>query len=141
MKNLKKIIAMGLTAALCAVSLAGCGGTQNGGTDGATDTNAKDTYKIGVLQYADHPSLDNCREGFKQGLDSEGIKYDITESSAKGDDSTNTQIAQQFVSQGMDLVCGIATPVIPSIACVSLSASFAATGSETALKITGIFAS
>ena len=69
MKNLKKIIAMGLTAALCAVSLAGCGGTQNGGTDGATDTNAKDTYKIGVLQYADHPSLDNCREGFKQGLD------------------------------------------------------------------------
>ena len=55
MKNLKKIIAMGLTAALCAVSLAGCGGTQNGGTDGATDANAKDTYKIGVLQYADHP--------------------------------------------------------------------------------------
>ena len=87
MKNLKKIIAMGLTAALCAVSLVGCGGTQNGGTDGATDTNAKDTYKIGVLQYADHPSLDNCREGFKQGLDSEGIKYDITESSAKGDDT------------------------------------------------------
>ena len=83
--------------------MAGCGGTQNGGTDGATDTNAKDTYKIGVLQYADHPSLDNCREGFKQGLDSEGIKYDITESSAKGDDSTNTQIAQQFVSQGMTL--------------------------------------
>ena len=108
-ENLKKIIAMGLTAALCAVSLAGCGGTQNGGTDGATDTNAKDTYKIGVLQYADHPSLDNCREGFKQGLDSEGIKYDITESSAKGDDSTNTQIAQQFVSYS-GLVCGIATP-------------------------------
>ena len=45
MKNLKKIIAMGLTAALCAVSLAGCGGTQNGGTDGATDANAKDTYQ------------------------------------------------------------------------------------------------
>ena len=89
MKNLKKIIVMGLTAALCAVSLAGCGGAQNGGTDGATDTNAKDTYKIGVLQYADHPSLDNCREGFKQGLDSEGIKYDITESSAKGDEYTN----------------------------------------------------
>ena len=110
MKNLKKIIAMGLTAALCAVSLAGCGGSKIGGADGETDVNVADTYKIGVLQYADHPSLDNCREGFKQGLDSEGIKYDITESSAKGDDSTNTQIAQQFVSQGMDLVCGIATP-------------------------------
>ena len=101
MKNLKKIIAMGLTAALCAVSLVGCGGSQIGGADGETDVNISDTYKIGVLQYADHPSLDNCREGFKQGLDSEGIKYDITESSAKGDDSTNTQIAQQFVSQGI----------------------------------------
>ena len=74
------------------------------------------------LQYADHPSLDNCREGFKQGLDSEGIKYDITESSAKGDDSTNTQIAQQFVSQGMDLVCGIATP--SAQACYNAAVSY-----------------
>ena len=59
MKNLKKIIVMGLTAALCAVSLAGCGGSQIGGADGETDVNISDTYKIGVLQYADHPSLDN----------------------------------------------------------------------------------
>lgn len=110
MRNLKKIIVMGLTVALCAVSMAGCGGSKIGGADGETDINVSDTYKIGVLQYADHPSLDNCREGFKQGLDSEGIEYEITESSAKSDDSTNTQIAQQFVSQGMDLLCGIATP-------------------------------
>lgn len=42
--------------------------TKADGTDGATDTNAKDTYKIGVLQYADHPSLDNCREGLSRDL-------------------------------------------------------------------------
>ncbi len=103
--NLKKVLALGTAALLCVGAVTGCG--QTGGSENA---NAGKTYKIGVLQYADHPSLDNCREGFKQGLDEEGIAYDITEQSAKADDATNTQIAQQFVSQGMDLVCGIATP-------------------------------
>lgn len=100
---------MGIAAALCVGSLAGCG-NKIGGGDAATGVNVGDSYKIGVLQYADHPSLDNCREGFKQGLDAEGITYELIEQSAKADDATNTQIAQQFVSQGVDLVCGIATP-------------------------------
>lgn len=96
-------MAIGMAAALCAASLAGCGGSTET-TEGET------AYKIGVLQYADHPSLDNCLTGFEQGLEEEGIVYEITAQSAKGDDATNTQIAQQFVSQGMDLLCGIATP-------------------------------
>lgn len=110
MKNLKKVLTIGTAAILCAAALAGCGSNPKiGGADAPANADA-DTYKIGVLQYADHPSLDNCREGFKQGLDSEGIKYDLVEQSAKADDATNTQIAQQFVSQNVDLVCGIATP-------------------------------
>lgn len=102
-------MAIGTAAIMCAAALTGCG-NKIGGADGATDIKVADTYKIGVLQYADHPSLDNCREGFKQGLDAEGVKYELIEQSAKADDATNTQIAQQFVSQGVDLVCGIATP-------------------------------
>lgn len=109
MKNMKKVLAMGIAAVMCAGALTGCG-SKIGGDDAATDIKVGDTYKIGVLQYADHPSLDNCREGFKQGLDAEGIKYSLMEQSAKADDATNTQIAQMFVSQGADLICGIATP-------------------------------
>lgn len=109
MKNMKKVLAMGIAAVMCAIALTGCG-NKIGGDDAATDINVGDSYKIGVLQYADHPSLDNCREGFKQGLDAEGVKYELIEQSAKADDATNTQIAQQFVSQGVDLICGIATP-------------------------------
>ncbi len=109
MKNMKKVLTMGIAAVMCAGALAGCG-NKIGGDDAATGINVGDTYKIGVLQYADHPSLDNCREGFKQGLDAEGIKYSLMEQSAKADDATNTQIAQMFVSQGADLICGIATP-------------------------------
>lgn len=103
MKNLKKVITITAAALLCAASITGCAG-QKKCADGQT------VYQIGVLQYADHPSLDNCREGFKQGLDAEGIKYELKEQSAKADDAVNTQIAQQFVSQKLDLICGIATP-------------------------------
>lgn len=106
---MKKVLAMGIAAVMCAGALTGCG-SKIGRDDAATDIKVGDTYKIGVLQYADHPSLDNCREGFKQGLDAEGIKYSLMEQSAKADDATNTQIAQMFVSQGADLICGIATP-------------------------------
>lgn len=109
MKNLRKVLAMGIVAVMCAGALTGCG-NKIGGGDAPTDVNVGGTYKIGVLQYADHPSLDNCREGFKQGLEAEGVQCSLMEQSAKADDATNTQIAQMFVSQGADLVCGIATP-------------------------------
>ena len=110
MKKLKKILAITAAAAFSAAALAGCaGGTDT--ADGTVDTaSAGETYKIGVLQYADHPSLDNCRIGFEEGLKSEGIEYEITAQSAQADDATNTQIAQNFAAQKMDLVCGIATP-------------------------------
>ncbi|HIV85745.1 MAG TPA: ABC transporter substrate-binding protein [Candidatus Monoglobus merdigallinarum] len=99
----KKIMLL-IAAMLCAGLLAGCASSESGTDSGSG------AYKIGVLQYADHPSLDNCLEGFKQGLDSEGIEYELTAQSAKNDDATNTQIAQQFASRQLNLVCGIATP-------------------------------
>ena len=102
--NFKKILILAAAAAVSVTALAGCGGTQT------ADETKGDTYKIATLQYADHPSLDNCVEGFKQGLDAEGIKYELEAQSAKGDDSTNTQIAQQLAASGVDLICGVATP-------------------------------
>lgn len=102
----KKIMSIMAVSAMCTALFAGCGNEET--ADGGSSEGAQ--YSIGVLQYADHPSLDNCLEGFKQGLDAEGISYELTAQSAKNDDATNTQIAQQFASKQMDLVCGIATP-------------------------------
>lgn len=108
MKNLKKMLAIGLAAAMGVMALSGCSG-KNPQSNGS-----EDTYKIGVLQYADHPSLDNCRTGFIEGLKEagfiEGENLVIDAQSAKGDDASDTQIAQNFAAEGMDLVCGIATP-------------------------------
>lgn len=103
----KKIISFAAAAAACLSLFSGCASTDM--LDGG-ENSSSGAYNIGVLQYADHTSLDNCLEGFKQGLDSEGIEYELTAQSAKNDDSTNTQIAQQFASRRLDLVCGIATP-------------------------------
>ena len=104
MKNLTRIMSATVAMAALAVT-AGCGASvDNAASDGEKN------YKIGVLQYADHPSLDNCYKGFEEGLKAEGISYTISAQSAKGDDATNTQIAQNFAADNMDLVCGIATP-------------------------------
>ena len=69
---------------------------------------------IGISQYGEHASLDNCREGFLEGLKEagfeEGKNLEVSAKSAQGNDATNVQIAQSFVSDKMDLVCGIATP-------------------------------
>lgn len=102
---MKRILAM-VTAAVMAVTLlAGCGGKNDSG---------EKVYKVGVTQYADHPSLDNCREGFIEGLKQngfvEGENLEIDYQAAQANDSMNTQIAQTFASSGKDLVCGIATP-------------------------------
>lgn len=86
--------------------MSGCASTAN--------DSAAEKYKIGIAQLADHPSLDNCRTGFIEGLASEGFidgeNIKLDKKSAGADMSTNTQIAQTFASGGYDLVCGIATP-------------------------------
>lgn len=70
--------------------------------------------KIGISQYGEHASLDNCREGFIQGLEKSGLvegeDFVIDYQNAGFDDSINTQIAQTFASNNVDLMVGIATP-------------------------------
>ena len=62
----KKTIAMALAALTAMMSLTACGGGQT--AESTTADGEKEQYTIGVVQYATHPSLDNCYEGFVQGL-------------------------------------------------------------------------
>lgn len=74
----------------------------------------KETYTIGIEQFAEHGSLDNCREGFLQGLAEEGIvegeNLTVEYKNAAADMGTAGQISDSFVSSDVDLLCGIATP-------------------------------
>ena len=81
----------------------------------ATETEeAADEYVIGISQFAEHGSLDNCREGFLQGLANEGIvegeNLTVHFQNAQADTGTASQISDAFVADGVDLICGIATP-------------------------------
>ena len=92
-----------------AALLTGCAGS---GSDKSSD--AKESYTIGIEQFAEHGSLDNCREGFLQGLEEEGIKegdnLKVETKNAAADMGTAGQISDSFVSDKVDLICAIATP-------------------------------
>ena len=61
------------SASITVLSLAGCGNTgKNSKTRSDADL-SDGNYTIGISQFAEHGSLDNCREGFLQGLADEGI--------------------------------------------------------------------
>ena len=74
-----------------------------------------ETYTIGVGQFAQHGSLDNCYEGFLAGLaeagivEGENLKIDFQ--NAQADMGIAQQIAAQFASGRVDMMVGIATPM------------------------------
>ncbi len=74
----------------------------------------KKVATIGISQYGEHASLDNCRKGFIEGLVEAGLKEDedfkIDYQNAGFDDAIATQIAQNFSSNNVALMCAIATP-------------------------------
>ncbi|MBQ8184452.1 MAG: ABC transporter substrate-binding protein [Lachnospiraceae bacterium] len=86
---------------------AGCGAKEQ------TAAN-KDGYTIGISQFAEHGSLDNCRTGFLKGLAEEGIvegeNLEVSFQNSQADTGTASQIADNFISQKVDMICAIATP-------------------------------
>jgi putative ABC transport system substrate-binding protein len=118
---MKKTLFTLLTLFLLTAFMTGCSGDS--------------TPKIGISQYGEHASLDNCREGFIQGLiDSgltEGEDFTIDYQNSGFDNAINTQIAQTFASNNVDLMVGISTP--------SATALYAATeGKDIPLVFTAI---
>lgn len=73
------------------------------------------TYTVGVGQFAEHGSLDNCRVGFLAGLAEAGLKegenLTVIYQNAQTDMGVAQQIAAQFAAKPVDLTVGIATPM------------------------------
>ncbi|MBQ8093170.1 MAG: ABC transporter substrate-binding protein [Clostridia bacterium] len=72
-------------------------------------------YTVGIGQFAEHGSLDNCRTGFIDGLAQEGIvegqNLTVIYENAQADMGITQQIASQFAAKNVDLMVGIATPM------------------------------
>ncbi len=110
MKTIKKFAALLLALSLL-FALSACGGKDSPNTP---DDSADGHYTIGISQYGEHGSLDNCREGFLQGLAEEGIvegeNLTVDYQNAGFDDSIATQIGQSFSANDVDLMAAITTP-------------------------------
>jgi len=94
-------------------SNSGSSGSSSGGNDGKT-------YKIGISQYLEHPSLDATREGFLAALKDagieEGVNLEVDYNTAQADSTNNNSIATKLAGGDYDLLLAIATPSAMALA-------------------------
>lgn len=85
------------------------------------------SYTIGIGQFAEHGSLDNCRTGFLEGLAEEGFvegeNLTVLYENSQADGGIASQIATNFAGRGVDLMCGIATPMAQSLYSVAMKSN------------------
>ncbi len=100
---------LGITSSILAtLLLAGCGSNSD---DNAGESSGDDKqYQVGITQIVEHPSLDAATEGFKTALKDEGLDVKYDEQNAQNDQNNSNTIAQNFVSQGVDLIFANSTP-------------------------------
>lgn len=102
---MKKQVTAAILAVTMMLGLTACGGTKE---------MQSSVYTIGISQFAEHGSLDNCREGFLAGLAEEGIvegeNLTVLFDNAQADTGTASTISDNFVSKKVNLICAIATP-------------------------------
>ncbi|MGP1612094.1 MAG: ABC transporter substrate-binding protein [Catonella sp.] len=114
---MNKIVALGLAMTLMASTLTACGENTASKTAGqqSGNTASADKVTVAIGQFAEHGSLDNCREGFIKGLAEEGFKegqnLEIIYENASADSGMAAQIANNFVAKKVNLICAITTPM------------------------------
>ena len=75
---------------------------------------------VAVSQIVEHPALDACRNGLRDGLrdagfvDGDNLVFKFQ--TAQGNPATAAQIARQFVGEQPDVLVGIATPSAQALA-------------------------
>lgn len=116
----KKLAALVLTGIMAVSMLAGCGedtsggdtagGTAAGGAASDENATAGALYKIGICQLIQHDALDAATQGFQDALTEklgDQVTFDLQ--NASGDSATCATIANQFVSNRVDLILANAT--------------------------------
>lgn len=104
----KKLVGL-VTVGLAGLTLAACG---NSDTDSATDTN---TINLGILQFMEHVSLTEAKDGFIAEIEESGIDVVFEEMNAQGDQSNLQSMSEQLTGNN-DLTLAIATPAAQSLA-------------------------
>ncbi len=106
---MKKLVSLMLALILCV-------GSCFAFTSCSKDEEKDGKYKIGIIQLMEHVALDAATEGFKQAivdeLGEDAVEFDLQ--NGQGDPTTCSTIANQFVSNNVDLIMANATPALQS---------------------------
>lgn len=110
MKKSKQMLGLLIVTVLTTTLFSGCGKAAD---SSGKKEDGNENYMIGISQIAPHGSLDNCRNGFIEGLKEagfeEGKNVTFDYQNASGEPSNATMLSDTFVSKNYDLICGIAT--------------------------------
>ena len=113
-------------SAVSALALTGCGGaasstvsTASGAaasSEAASSAVAGETFKVGIVNYVDHASLNQIVASVESRLDElgkeKGITFDYADyyANAQADQSNLNQIGADLVADGVDVIVAVATP-------------------------------
>ena len=104
-----------MTAALTAglTACAAQGGTSAGEAPAADGANT--TYKVGICNYVDDASLNQIVDNIEAQLETLGkennVTFEISYDNCNADSNVLNQIIANFISDNVDLMIGVATPV------------------------------
>lgn len=115
---------MAVAMAVALLSLSACGGSSTisdsteavTGAENKAETDAAEkVYKVGILKFIDHPSLNQIEENLCSELDAlsvDGVKYDYVpyRLNGQGDGTVLNQMAAQLIADEVDIIVPIATP-------------------------------
>ena len=113
-------------SAVSALALTGCGGaaSSTAGTasgtaassEAASSAVAGETFKVGIVNYVDHASLNQIVASVESRLDElgkeKGVTFDYADyyANAQADQSNLNQIGADLVADGVDVIVAVATP-------------------------------
>lgn len=119
---MKKMHAFAAGAAALALALSGCSSSDSSSaSDTATEeTQATQTFKVGIVQLVQHEALDAATKGFRDKLtellEADGYAVEFDEQNAGGDSTNAATIANGFVADEVDLIMANATPALQAAA-------------------------
>lgn len=120
MKKFLKVLSAVLAISTMAFSLVGCKSNDDSNSNGSnpldSGSRTERLLKIGVVQYAAHPSLDNCYNGIVKGLEESEFagKYEIDLQNGQANAETCDAAAKKMVAANYDMIFAIATPAAVS---------------------------
>mgnify|MGYP001020161586 CR=1 FL=1 len=108
-------------SAVSALAFTGCGGSTSStvavsSTASSAAAEGGQTFKVGIVNYVDHASLNQIVESVESRLDElgaeKGVTFDYADyyANAQADQSNLNQIGADLVGDGVDVIVAVATP-------------------------------